>query len=197
VVSKYLDRTREWFEWLQTRAENTKNPHQQAIVKNYLTHAALELHGSWEQIFTPALTVTEPRYNIFGFGYDKLTTLSGEGEVKGFYARLSEERVSIIYPYGPIDSCLQVAEWGFVGFMADGSFMTGEEVAKIGVEVDDESAKFIAEFPMVIRWWYDSDARLIGEDIYQIGETTYTKIAPADDVTNREVRECVGRFIPT
>lgn len=40
-----------------------------------------------------------------------------------------------------------------------------------------------AEYPRAMRWLYDPDAKLIGEHVYQIGETKYTKLDPANDVT--------------
>jgi hypothetical protein len=33
-----------------------------------------------------------------------------------------------------------------------------------------------------MRWPYDERARMIGEDVYQIGETQITKLGPEDDV---------------
>ena len=190
-MSKYLEKQRQWFEFISKEIEATENPHHKAILQNFKNHAAYELSGNWEKIFTPEMTVEEPVYHVLGLGLPELTTFDGDAAVQNFYGRLNE---GVVMFYG--EENLAVADWGFASFPTSAVVFDGAQLAAAGVEVDDPSARYIAEYPTAMRWLYDSQAKLIGENVYQVGETKYTKLDPADDITMETRNALVSRYLP-
>ena len=190
VMSKYLEKQREWFEFISKEIDATENPRHKAILQNFKNHASYELSGNWEKIFTPEMTVDEPRYEILGLGLPEFTIFDGDGAVQGFYGRLNS---GVVMFYD--EENLAVADWGFASFPTAAVVFDGADLVAAGVEVDS-SARYIAEYPCAMRWLYDADAKMIGEHVYQIGETRYTKLDAANDVTMETRNALVRQYMP-
>lgn len=189
-MSKYLDKMKDWFDGVAELMERTDSPHQKAILRNYLTHASLELSGRYEQIFVPEMTIEHPVYHIDGVGLTEHTTFDGEDSVKGFYVDLNNSLV-LLY-----DQQLAVADWGIASFLTVATVHDGQQLLDLGVDVDDPQGRYVAEYVCAMRWPYDERARMIGEDVYQIAPTTVTKLSAEDNVTFETRNELAARYTP-
>jgi hypothetical protein len=189
-MSRYLDKLQGWFDGVAELMERTDSPRQKAILRNYLTHASLELSGRSDEIFVPELTIEHPIYHIDGVGLTEHTTFDGEDSVKGFYVDLNKALV-LLY-----DQQLAVADWGVASFLIVATVHDGQQLLDLGVDVDDAQGRYVVEYPCAMRWPYDERARMIGEDVYQIGETKVTKLSAEDDVTFGTRNELAARYSP-
>lgn len=151
----------------------TTNPHHRAILKNYRRHGLLEVSGRWQEILSPDMTVEEPIYRIMF--HDRTVVYDGMEAVRGLYSGLADIEPML---FGPIDEKVSVADWGFASESQFDVYMPGAELAKIGYEVEDESAVYQARIPVAFIWHYTNDARLIGEHVYQ--DWGSAEIYPAD-----------------
>jgi hypothetical protein len=173
-MSKYLDAFEEFMRNGLATAHAEKNPHRRAILLNYNRHAALEFSNRmWHNIFTKVMTIDEPVYNVH-LGTPELIRFDGRDSVMGFYQALNERVVWLQ------DEQLFVNDWGFASYSTFGQFVTGKEAQESGYTVDDLEATYVMTCPLAMFWPYDKDAKMIGEDVYQLAPFTLTKPDPKD-----------------
>ena len=191
-MSKYLDAFEEFMRNGLDTARAEQNPHRRAILLNYNRHAALEFSNQkWHNIFTKVMTVDEPVYNVH-LGTPDLIRFEGREAVMGFYQALNERVVWLQ------DEQLFVNDWGFASYSTFGQFVTGKEAKESGYEADDLDATYVLMCPLAMFWPYDKNAKMIGEDVYQLAPFTLIKPDPQDvfrfDERARRLAPFVGDF---
>jgi hypothetical protein len=193
-MSKYLEGATEWLRWLEVRMAKTDNRRHQAIIRDFVSHLALEMCGDWQTVWGQML-VEEPVFHVYApaQGLDKLTTYSGRQAVKELYAN---KGTAISQAYGPLECSFEVFDWGLVTFITGTVLLDGETMMQFGFDVEDADARYALEVPVVMRWWYDEDVRLIGEDDYQLAEPAFSRLDPADDFTLEQQLAALKPFCP-
>ncbi len=187
-MSKYLLAFEEFMRNGRKRAMEEPNPHRRAILLNYNRHAALEFSDNWRHIFTKSMTIDEPYYRVH-LGNPSIETFDGLAPVKGFYSALNERVVWLQ------DEQLFVNDWGLASYSTFGQFATGAQVVNDGYEADDPDANYAMMCPLAMFWPYNEDAKLIGEDVYQLAPFTVIKPAPEDIFDFDQRSRMLGEFI--
>lgn len=178
-MSKYLDAFAAYMANSKAVAQAERDPHRQAILLNYNRHAALEFSDLWQHIFTPEMTVAEPKYRV-QLGTEEVQDFDGLTSVKGFYTALNN------YVVWLQDEQLFVNDWGLASYSTFGQFVSGKEAAAAGHDVDDPDATYILTCPLAMFWPYDENAKLIGEEVYQLADMRLVKPDPEDVFTFEE-----------
>jgi hypothetical protein len=172
--------------------EITEKPLHRAIVRNYFRHALLEISGYWEDILVPELTIDEPVYRISERGV--VHSLVGHEAVLGFYREVFETKQNVMAARA---TNMSVGDFGVIteavfNHMTPGEILVGQD---IGQEVDSD-AHYLIQHNIMQNFVYTSDAKLIGERVYDDPASyTYTKLAPADVVTPELAREQLAPFL--
>ena len=188
-MSKYLDAFEEFMRNGLDTARAEQNPHRRAILLNYNRHAALEFSNQkWHNIFTKVMTVDEPVYNVH-LGTPDLIRFEGREAVMGFYQALNERVVWLQ------DEQLFVNDWGFASYSTFGQFVTGKEAKESGYEADDLDATYVLMCPLAMFWPYDKNAKMIGEDVYQLAPFTLIKPDPQDVFSFDERARMLAPFV--
>lgn len=190
-MSRYLDKQIAWFDSIQRDMDACSSGRHRTILRNYMSHAAYELVGQTEALFSEALMVEEPVYIISGLGEPERREYRGRESVRArFYDNLNEG-VVLVY-----DESRAVADWGLAMFCTVSQVMWGHQLAAAGAAIDDRDARYIIEHLVAERWPFDDRCRVIGEEVHQIGEATITRLAPEDDVTIEQRNAAILRYLP-
>jgi hypothetical protein len=191
MKTDYLALAEDFFEGIKQAMEEQSSPHRRAILKNFLEHAALEYsEDRWPEILSPERTVEHPIYHI-RLGSPEVQRYDGRDEVYKFYSMMKEgvqtnELVNVA-----------VADWGFSAFTKAHFFISGEVLARQGAPIDDPSAFYHWETPLVGLYWdYDENARLISENVYDLLPSVYRKMDPADAPTAEQVANLAAKYRP-
>ena len=187
-MSKYLDAFEAYMRKNRQQALAEPNPHRRAILLNYNRHAALEFSDKWEYIFTKSMSVDNPHYRIL-LGSPTLADLDGLAAVKGFYSTLNQRVVWLQ------DEELFVNDWGLASYSTFGQFVTGTEAAEAGYPTDDPKGTYILQCPLAMFWPYSKDAKMIGEDVYQLAPFTLVKPVPEDVFGFEERSRMLSEYI--
>lgn len=188
-MSKYLKAFQEFMTKGKEAALAETNPHRRAILLNYNRHAALEFSDQkWGHIFTKVMTVEHPHYRV-QLNMPEMVVFDGLEAVKGFYQALNERVVWLQ------DEQLFVNDWGFASYSTFGQFATGKEVVEFGYKADDPNATYAMLCPLAMFWPYDSNAKMIGEDVFQLQPFTIEKCAPEDIFTFQQRAEMLAPFV--
>ena len=187
-MSKYLDAFEAYMAKGLKTANADPNPHRRAILLNYNRHAALEFSDLWQHIFTKSMTVDHPKYKV-QLGTPDLQDFDGMAAVKGFYSALNEHIVWLQ------DEELFVNDWGLASYSTFGMFVTAAEAQAAGHTVDDLNAAYIFMCPLAMFWPYSKDAKLIGEDVFQLAPFTLHKPDPEDVVTFEQRKRMLSQYI--
>lgn len=188
-MSKYLEGFREFMRNGKETALAEPSPHRRAILLNYNRHAALEFStNKWQHIFTEQMTVDHPHYRVH-LAMPELMTFDGTDAVKGFYSALNERVVWLQ------EEQLFVNDWGMGSYSTFGQFASGAEVRQFGYEADDPDARYAMLCPLAMFWPYSSDAKMIGEDVYQLAPFTVVKCGPGDEFSFEERSEMLADYV--
>lgn len=170
--------------------DRTDNPFHQAMLKNYLRHALLEISGYWDRILVPELTVGEPAYRIAEAG--AMHVLTGYEPVHGFYRHVAETRTNVMAARA---LNMVVGDFGVVteavwNHMTPGTQLVGK------VPGVDPTATYLMSHNILQNFAYTHDAKLIGERVYDDPASYgYTKLAPAEVVTPEIARELLAPYL--
>jgi hypothetical protein len=191
MKNRYVKLSEEYFQKHLDVANAEPSPHRRAIIMNYIEHAALEYTSDrWPEILDPERTVANPVYNI-RMATPDVIHLEGQDQVHSFYSALKEGVLTNEFIN------FAVEDWGFSSFFKIHLFMPGEAMVRQGHGIDDPSALYHIEMPLVGMYWnYDENARLIGENVYDILHPVISKIDPKDAPTAEEVQQIVQRYLP-
>lgn len=187
-MSKYLDGFEEFMRNGKRTALAESSPHRRAILLNYNRHAALEFSDEWQHIFTKTMTVDHPHYRV-QLNMPELATFDGLDAVKGFYSALNTRVVWLQ------DEQLFVNDWGLASYSTFGQFAKGHEVREFGYEADDPDASYAMLCPLAMFWPYSEDAKLIGEDVFQLAPFKVFKCEPGDEFTFEERKRMLADFV--
>jgi len=142
--------------------ETLTDPRHRRIIANYRRHAIFEVCGEWEGIFTPDMTVERPVYYFQIQGANGVK-LEGD-EVKQFYRGTAEAARAVILVE---DEQLMVADWGFTSDSIMKTYQRGEDLAALGLEVDDPRGFYVLKQRLAMIWHYDEWGRLEGEHVFE------------------------------
>lgn len=187
-MSKYLDAFEAYMENSLATANAQQDPHRRDILLNYNRHAALEFSDRWQEIFTPEMTSNHPKYKVH-LGSEETQVFDGTDSVKTFYGALNDFVVWLQ------DEQLFVNDWGLASLSTFGQFLTGAQAAAVGYEVDDEEATYMLSCPLAMFWPYDENAKLIGEEVYQLTDLQLSKPDPEDVFTFEERKAVLAKFL--
>lgn len=188
-MSKYLDAFVTYMENVQKSIAAEGNPHRKAILENYLAHAACEFSGNDPHIFSPERTIAQPIYKVKIGGQQ--VVYQGRNEVQAYYDMTNEEIVMLN------DEILMVNDWGLSSYSTLVRFVSGDKLIKEQWPADIDAAKtYLQTYPLAMFWPYDADARLIGEDVWQLDTPTVVEPAAEDIVTLEMRNRAAERFLP-
>jgi hypothetical protein len=173
----------------------TVDPRHRAILKNYRRHVILEVSGRWQELLTPEMLTTVPRYRI-DFGGQNVV-LNGFEPVIEMYQSATAAGTTT---FGPLEERLAVADWGIALESHMAHHQRGHELQAMGVAVDDPEGFYQWEHWVGAFWPYDEDCRLIGEHVFEdVGSRTVRPISEADFITPSKAAALLGPLldIPT
>lgn len=198
-MNDYLERQVEQFEALGKLAAATDDPLHRGILLNYRRHLGLEYGERDDEIVLPDMTVDHPLYRVqdnimegFGqrLGTGEIIEHDGTEAVLGFYRSMNDFTVAL-----SMNEQIAVADWGFASFEDIVMFISGDKLAERGLAGEDTAAHYIAEGPVAMRWRYDGNARLIGEDIWQREVFQIRRADPSEVVTLAERTAVASRYV--
>ena len=183
-MNLYLSAFADYMALLDQLTKNEHNPRRRAIMENYTLHHAYELSGRWPEIFSTGLAVDEPEYH-FKLGTTELIAHVGTEQVNALYVSLNENVMTIQ------DGDVAVGDWGVASRSTGHIFHSGKDLAAQGMPIDDEDATYVASSRLAMFWPYDENCKMIGEDVYQLTDFEFSKVAP-DQVVTMETRNAVA-----
>ena len=162
--------------------KETTKPLHRAMLLNFRRHVHLEGAGEYERILVPDMMVDEPVYRVT-WGANP-TVISGKDGVLAFYTSVGE---SVLWHS---DDCLAVADWGICDEITFHQLARGADLRAIGYEVEDPEPLCHVSSRQAFVWPYDSQARLIGENLYEDKTSLATEEVSAEEaITAARVRE--------
>jgi hypothetical protein len=164
--------------------------HQRAILENYRMHALLEISGRYEEIFTPELTVDHPYYRTTShLGTEHH---DGRAAVISYYRRMIDGRSNVLW-FDP--EYLAVEDWGISTEVTINTFMPGRTAIASGHEIDDIDAIYLEHKWVMMRWPYNEQAKMIGENVYKAKPHSIRKVAPEDVILPEQVTELLAPLL--
>jgi hypothetical protein len=168
----------------------TTSTFHQAILKNYLRHALLEISGYWDQILVPALTIDDPFYRVAEAG--DMHVFIGHESVNGFYRQVAETRTNVMAARA---LNMVVGDFGVVT-EAVWNHMTPGKVLAGKVPGVDPTAVYLMSHNIIQSFAYTHDAKLIGERVYDDpGSYSYTKLHPSEVITPEIARQQLAPYL--
>jgi hypothetical protein len=162
--------------------EQTTSPLHRAMLFNFWRHVHLEGSGQYERIVAADMMVDEPVYRVT-WGASPAVIKGKEG-VLAFYNSVGE---AVLWNS---DDRLAVADWGIADELTFHQLARGADLQAIGYEVDDPDGLYHASSRQAFVWPYDSQARLIGENLYEDKTSLMIEeVSPDEAITPARVRE--------
>ena len=162
--------------------EKTTNPLHRAMLLNFWRHVHLEGAGDYEQITAPDMMVDEPVYRVT-WGANP-AVIRGKQGVIDFYRSVGE---AVLWNS---DDLLAVGDWGIADELTFHQLARGADLQAVGYEVDDPETIYHVWSRQAFIWPYDSQARLIGENLYEDKTSLeLEEVSPDEAITPARVRE--------
>jgi hypothetical protein len=162
--------------------EQTTKPLHRAMLLNWWRHVHLEGSGQFERIVAADMMVDEPIYRVT-WGLEPAVIRGKEG-VLAFYNSVGD---SVLWHS---DDFLAVGDWGICDELTFHQLARGADLRAIGYDVPDEDKLFHVASRQAFVWPYDSEARLIGENLYEDKTSLeIEEVDPAEAITPARVRE--------
>jgi hypothetical protein len=160
----------------------TTKPLHRAMLLNFWRHVHLEGAGEFEAILAPDMIVDEPVYRVT-WGANP-AVITGKDGVLAFYQSVGE---AVLWHS---DDRLAVADWGICDEITFHQLARGADLRAIGYDVDDPEAFYHVSSRQSFIWPYDSQARLVGEHLYEDKTSlAIEEVSPAEAITPSRVRE--------
>jgi hypothetical protein len=160
----------------------TSKPLHRAMLLNFWRHVHLEGAGEYEQIVAPDMMVDEPVYRVT-WGANP-AVITGKDGVLAFYASVGE---SVLWHS---DDRLAVGDWGISDEITFHQLAKGAGLRAVGFEVDEPEALYHVSSRQAFIWPYDSQARLVGEHLYEDKTSlVIEQVSPTEAITPARVRE--------
>jgi hypothetical protein len=172
--------------------ERTENPRHLFLLHAYNRHRYLEMAGRYEEIFVPEMTVEHPVYHFNVFGMN--VTLDGREEVESVYRQWTETAQCVFYVEG--DERLAVGDNAVCSTATICQQTPGAVLAATGADADPAATYVVMNVEHMI-WPYDDEGRLIGEDVWEIDESTrrIVELEPSEVLTPKRAAELLDPFI--
>jgi hypothetical protein len=162
--------------------EKTENPLHRAMLLNFWRHVHLEGSGQFERIVASDMMVDEPVYRVT-WGASPAVIKGKEG-VLAFYRSVGE---AVLWNS---DDWLAVADWGIADELTFHQLGRGADLRAVGYDVEDPDAIYHVSSRQAFIWPYDSQARLIGENLYEDKTSlAIEEVTPDEAITPARVRE--------
>jgi hypothetical protein len=162
--------------------DQTTKPLHRAMLLNFWRHVHLEGAGEFEKIVAPDMMVDEPVYRVTWGATPAV--IKGKDAVLAFYNGVGE---SVLWHS---DDRLSVADWGICDEITFHQLARGADLKAVGYDVEGEDALYHAASRQAFIWPYDSQARLIGEHLYEDKTSlTIEEVGPEEVITPAQVRE--------
>ena len=129
------------------------------MLLNFWRHVHLEGGGEYEKIVAPDMMVDEPVYRV-SWGANPAVIRGKEG-VLAFYRSVGE---SVLWHS---DDFLSVADWGICDEITFHQLAHGADLKALGYDVADDEALYHVSSRQAFIWPFNSQARLIGENLYE------------------------------
>ena len=163
--------------------EQTTKPLHRAMLLNFWRHVHLEGAGDFETLAAPDMMVDEPVYRVT-WGANP-AVIEGKENVIAFYESVGDGgavelgRPPRRSPTGESPTSSRST-----------SSAAGADLQAIGYEVDDPDALYHTSSRQAFIWPYDSQARLIGENLYEDKTSLEVEeVSPDEAITPARVRE--------
>ncbi|NMM91831.1 hypothetical protein B2J88_47430 [Rhodococcus sp. SRB_17] len=171
--------------------EQTENPRHKYLLQAYNRHRLLEVAGRWEEIFAPDMMVEHPIYNFNTFG--RVIRLEGADAVKAVYSEWAKTGESIMYVE---DERVAVGDNLICSDFVLYQQALGSTLAADGLDVDQD-AMYLMKNRMYMNWPYDDEGRLVGEDVWEVDESTreLIKLDPSDVLTSEQSGKLLAPLI--
>ena len=162
--------------------ERTTKPLHRAMLLNFWRHVHLEGAGEYDALAAPDMMVDEPVYRIT-WGASPAVIRGTEGVLE-FYRSVGE---AVLWNS---DDRLAVADWGIADELTFHQLARGADLRAIGYDVDDPDVLYHASSRQAFIWPYDSQARLIGENLYEDKTSLeIEEVSPDEAITPARVQE--------
>lgn len=162
--------------------EKTSNPLHRAMLLNFWRHVHLEGAGEYERILASDMMVDEPVYRVT-WGANPAVITGKEG-VLALYTSVGE---AVLWNS---EDRLAVADWGICDELTFHQLARGADLQAIGYDVDDPDTLYHASSRQAFIWPYDSQARLVGENLYEDKTSlVLEEVGPGEAITPARVRE--------
>ena len=153
------------------------------MLLNFWRHVHLEGAGEYERIVAPDMMVDEPVYRVT-WGANP-AVIDGQGRSARVLHRAWARPV-----LWNSDDRLAVADWGICDELTFHQIARGADLRAVGYEVDDAEAIYHVSSRQAFIWPYDSQARLIGENLYEDKTSlAIEEVSPEEAITPARVRE--------
>ncbi|HEY8809992.1 MAG TPA: hypothetical protein VIM28_08215 [Solirubrobacterales bacterium] len=162
--------------------ETTENPRHLFLLHAYNRHRYLEMAGRYKEIFTPEMTVDHPVYHFNVLGMS--VTLEGQEAVESVYGEWTRTGQCVFYID---DERLAVGDNVICSTSTMAQQTPGAVLATAGADVDPDATYLVKNVEHMI-WPYDDRGRLVGEDVWEVDESTreVIELDPADVLTPEE-----------
>src|SRR5205823_14478035 len=87
------------------------------------------------------------------------------------------------------------ADWGVLSLMDIVQFVPAEALPALGIDIGDNTGTCVVSCPVVVRWPFDSRARLGGEECWQLEPYAVVRAEPDDIVTAEQIAAIAKRFV--
>lgn len=165
--------------------EETSKPLHRAMLFNFWRHVHLEGSGQYDRIVAPDMMVDQPVYRVTWGANPAVVT--GKAGVLAFYNSVAE---AVLWHS---DDRLAVADWGICDELTFHQLARGADLQAVGYDVPDPDTLYHAASRQAFIWPYDSQARLIGENLYEDKTSlTIEEVSPDEAITPARVREIHG-----
>jgi hypothetical protein len=162
--------------------EQTTKPLHRAMLLNFWRHVHLEGAGEFERIVAPDMMVDEPVYRVT-WGANP-AVITGKDGVLAFYNSVGD---SVLWHS---DDRLAVADWGVSDEITFHQLAKGADLRVVGYDVEDYDKLYHVSSRQSFIWPYDSQARLVGEHLYEDKTSLEIEEVSADGaITPARVRE--------
>lgn len=167
-----IDPTQTWVPLEERLARTTDVRHRQ-VLGIVIEHMKAEAEPHLDRLM--ATLSPNPDYHFWFAGTD-MGPKTTEG-VRAYYTAFVESGANVLVfeiDRVAVDDDLVMTE-GWLKIIYPGA-----AAQQIGVEVDDPDGDYLVVFRQLINWPIDADGKIMGEDAYQTGPVSVTKLSGAD-----------------
>ncbi|MUL47398.1 nuclear transport factor 2 family protein [Mycobacterium sp. CBMA293] len=167
-----IDPTQTWARMEERLARTTNERHRQ-VLSIVIEHMKAEAEPHMERLM--ATLAPNPEYHFWYANTDMgpKTTAGVQAYYEAFVASGANTLVFEVDRIAVDDDLVMTEGWMKMIY-------PGAAAQAIGVEVDDPEGDYLLLFRQLINWPIDADGLILGEDAYQTGPVSVTKLSQED-----------------